>query len=270
MPVALIDGDIAAYRAACALQRDYQWEPGHKASVANNQEAADAALWTIAAWTKLSGCNDQLVAFTGRHNFRKLVLPSYKANRAGVSKPLAYEYTVNACRERFRSELIDGLEADDILGILATSPKYDGAVVCTLDKDLRTVPGRHLNPLKDTRPVTVNAVQGAYRWLLQTLRGDAVDGYTGIPGVGPKKALLALGAEAPVSVLWPRVVAAYHDSGLTEVDALTQARVARILQRCDYDRETKEILLWHPTTPLRLSLAALSPTSPASMETALA
>ena len=97
-----------------------------------------------------------------------------------------------AVEDRYRTERLHGLEADDLLGILATTlPKYSDAIVVSLDKDLRTIPGRHLNPSKETSPAVVRVItelEADTAWLMQTLMGDSTDGYTGVPGIGPKKA----------------------------------------------------------------------------------
>ena len=90
MTTALIDADIAAFRCAVAGQKDFQWGDGVQSSHSNAQEIADAACSMIEAWAYLAGCKDILCAFTGRNNFRYSVLPSYKANRSGKVKPLAY------------------------------------------------------------------------------------------------------------------------------------------------------------------------------------
>jgi hypothetical protein len=39
---------------------------------------------------------------------------------------------------------------------------------------------------------------------------------------------------------------AYDKAGLTEEDALVQARVAYILRKSDYDRKTQTVKLWRP------------------------
>lgn len=160
-----------------------------------------------------------------------------------------------AVEDRYRTERLHGLEADDLLGILATTPpKYDDAIVVSLDKDLRTIPGRHLNPGKETEPVVVTELEADHSWLMQTLTGDTSDGYVGIPGVGPKKALKILMNTSSLAAKWRRVVEAFRADKLTEADALTQARVARILRRSDYDKDSKSVLLWHPTTPVPMLL----------------
>jgi DNA polymerase-1 len=94
-----------------------------------------------------------------------------------------------------------------------------------------------------------------YWHMLQTLTGDAVDGYKGCPGIGPvgaEKLLNGPAVEGEATydsgdpVLWPRVVAAYEKKKLTEEDALRNARLARILRWDDWDRKKKEPILWSP------------------------
>ena len=78
--------------------------------------------------------------------------------------------------------------------------------------------------------------------LYQTLVGDQTDNYKGCPGVGPVKAETALGANPT----WASVVGCYEKAGLTEEDALVQARVARILRHGEYNKMTCEVKLWTP------------------------
>lgn len=251
-PIALLDGDILAYRAAAAMEKTVDWGDGEAHRLSDPEEAASIALATADAWTALAGAGKTIVAFTGdsARNFRKVVMPTYKANRK-AAKPLALMHAMQAVMARHPSHMIDGLEADDLLGILATTlPKYTGAVVVSIDKDLRTVPGLHLDPLKEKRPVLITPAEADHRWMMQTLTGDSVDGFTGIPKVGPKTAEKILGKPgSDLRALWEKVRHAYLKAGLTEADAIATARVARILRREDYDKDRKEIRLWHPEKP---------------------
>ena len=45
---------------------------------------------------------------------------------------------------------------------------------------------------------------------------------------------------------WKTVVSAFEKQGLSENDALTQARVARILRAEDYNFKTHKPILWTP------------------------
>lgn len=46
--------------------------------------------------------------------------------------------------------------------------------------------------------------------------------------------------------LWHAVKTAYESKGLTEADAIKQARLARILRNEDWDAVKKEPILWTP------------------------
>lgn len=256
MSLALIDGDIIAYRAACGPQQTFDWgDTGGKVSVVDPKEATKSAVELVHQWADAVKAKDIIVGLTGVAKFRRRILPSYQYNRAGGRKPEAHAAVVEEIKRQFPYHLIEGLEGDDILGILSTTDKYAAkAIVISVDKDLRTVPGRHFNPLKDRNPVTVTSAMADYAWMMQTLTGDVSDGYKGCPGIGPAKAFRLLGTPASVKYLWPTVVQAFRNAKLTEEDALVQARVARILRREDYDKQTKEVLLWHPTTPIRIPL----------------
>lgn len=84
-----------------------------------------------------------------------------------------------------------GLEADDVLGILAThSTLVKGEkIIVSHDKDLGQIPGLHLNPMSPDEGVYRIAPAFARRLLAyQVLVGDSTDNYPGRPGCGPVKA----------------------------------------------------------------------------------
>ena len=82
---------------------------------------------------------------------------------------------------------------------------------------------------------------------MQVLTGDATDGYPGLPGLGPVGAEKVLLGRDLLDELkcWEAIVAAYVKKGLTEADALVQARMARILRAEDYSAY-KGVKLWEP------------------------
>ena len=156
--------------------------------------------------------------------------------------------------------MLFGLEADDVIGLLATGKYADRHVVVSTDKDMQTLPCALFNPNKDVRPRRVRQVQADIFWMTQTLTGDTTDGYPGCPGVGPKKAAAALAEASPnMASLWETVVRTYDERGRTEEDALVQARLARILRHGDFDKQNMEVKLWHPTHPTTIPLAETLP-----------
>jgi 5'-3' exonuclease len=254
--IALLDGDIIAYQAASVAHKEIDWGDGDGAVPTSDLPGAlETAFKLVNEWTRLAGCKQPLVCFSSRvgANFRKHLEPTYKSGRG--DKPVLYWDVVDAIEQRFDCHRIEGIEADDVMGILGTSNRLGDTVVVSLDKDINTIPCRVFNPAKDRRPRHLQTVTADYAWMTQTLTGDPSDGYKGCPKVGPVGAAKILAESGPqLGSMWPAVVAAFAAKDLTEDDALLQARLARILRRADYDREKGTIALWHLTTPEAFSL----------------
>ncbi len=87
--------------------------------------------------------------------------------------------------------------------------------------------------------------ESGYQWhLIQTLAGDQTDGYSGVPGIGIKRAVTLFEQEG---YNWDTVVKAFVDKDMTEEDALTNARLAKILTNKEYDSTKRAIIHWTPT-----------------------
>lgn len=202
-------------------------------------------------------------------NFRKDILPTYKGNRDPSKVPIIRADLHRHLLTAYPSKWKAGLEADDVMGIIATNPKlYPGAmkIIATMDKDLQTVPGYLYNWKRgEMRRVTEHDAD--YFHLFQTLTGDLTDGYSGCPGIGPVRAAAILdpNGKGPfdpelgfVEWAWGEIVAAYEKRGLTEEDALVQARVARILRHQDFNYKTQEPKLWQPPSSSKSGTASAS------------
>ena len=250
MTLALLDGDVIAYRASVAAQDDIDWDDGHEGPTVNLSAALENAHSLTDKWLKLARADKAVVCFSPRDggNFRTS-LTDYKTERG--AKPVAYWDVVESLEAEWETKRIVGLEADDVMGILATSPKIRDAVMVSIDKDLKTIPARLLNPLNDKRPRRIRPLEADRFWMFQTLTGDPIDGYKGCPGVGKVGATKLLQDAGSLADMWEAVASAYEDRGLSPTDALLQARLSRILRREDYDKEKDSIYLWHPNTQKR-------------------
>ena len=111
---------------------------------------------------------------------------------------------------------------------------------------MKQIPGTLYN-LDERFTVTPNA--GAAWHLIQCLSGDQTDGYGGVPGIGVKRAETLFNKEG---YSWKTAVKAFTDKGLTEEDALLNARLAKILTIDDYDTTKQEVILWTPTADYRV------------------
>ncbi len=233
----LIDADIVVYQACAVVEKEVQWDED-MFTLHSSLEDAKAVFYDVfKELTLQAGTDDVLFCFSDSSNWRKKLDATYKAHRKSSRKPLAYSALVEYIRSRYSSAIYKNLEADDVLGIEATSNPDD--IIWSLDKDLKQIPGKHLI---DDEIVEITGEEAVRFHLYQTLVGDTADGYKGCPGVGDKTAEKLLSADPS----WETVVKAYTKAGLSEDDALLQARLAYILRKDDYSLKTHEVTLWTP------------------------
>lgn len=270
-PYLLIDADVLAYQAATAVERVVCWENEICVPFATLGDALnDFDRRVNQACRALDASPDRITlcfSCPTEENFRKRLYPQYKANRAGKPRPVALVFLRDAIMKKEYPRhcvRLPGLEADDVLGILATDPSYMPEfrkIVVSVDKDMKTIPCEFFDLNKgwdETGRAVVQKVTAevADQWFLtQALTGDTADGYPGCPGYGPVKAMKLFENvleeqrgrhKKAVSVLWPVVVEAYHKVGFGREYALTQARLARILRSGEYNMKNGRPRLWQP------------------------
>lgn len=235
-----IDADYIVYKACVTAEVDLDFGEDvilvvSKFSDAMNLVKAD--LGRIES--DISMGDDTVLFFSDSRNFRKTIYPAYKGHR-NRKKPCGYRRVIRALEDEYQVVKLPEMEADDALGIYAT--KHPGNVVVSPDKDMRQIPGQLYNM---TDPVEEITPLEGFKWhYIQSLAGDSTDGYAGVPGLGVKRAAKLLDEEG---YTWSTVVKAYEKAGLTEDDALLNARLAKILQTENYDSKLG-IKLWTPST----------------------
>lgn len=244
----LFDADMFAFRAASSAEVEINWYGDLwtlHSDLADAKAKFDDMVATITDLVldhhKVEGQFEIVMCLSDRErNFRKEILPTYKFNREGKRKPTAYWALVEWIKENYTTKIMDGLEADDVIGILSTEPNAN-AIVISGDKDMRSLPVR-LYDFFHNEYHEISLEQADHWHRYQTLVGDITDNYKGCPKVGEKKAEEILSKDDS----WAAVVAAYSKAGLPESEALTQARVARILRYSDYDFDKGCPILWTP------------------------
>jgi len=246
MATALIDGDVYVYKAAAVAEYEHNWGDGVWTLEAHESEAVSALVSSIEGDTQKADCGNVIVALTDRtqENFRNAYWPNYKGNRKGKRKPMLIPFLREYLHEHYHVYERPTLEGDDVLGILMTHPTLvPGDKVCiTIDKDLNTIPGTHLR-IGDDTTYTVDEEEAHEFFLTQCLTGDATDHFPGCPSFGPVKTDKWFDK---YGCTWEAVVAGYESKGLDEMDAVLQARCARILHASDYDFNAKQHIPWSP------------------------
>ena len=236
----LIDSDFLAYKAAqaCEIGIDF----GEDVIIAQSQFSEVLKVFhnELNKVTKAMMEDNFILYFSSTKNFRKKIYPDYKGHRM-KRKPLGYKRLVNYCRENHNFKLIEGLEADDTIGIEATRFADPSNIIVSPDKDMRQIPSTLWNLTDDVVEITKD---DGDRWhLIQSLSGDPTDGYSGCPGIGVKRATELLDKNENK---WEAVCKAYRDRGLSDDDALLNARLAKILRNEDYDHDRNQPILWTP------------------------
>lgn len=201
---ALLDGDIYAFRAAAASEND---DLG--IAIWRMEEMIDNTLAE-------TGADEFSIFLSGANNFRYLVYPEYKANRPD-ERPRFLADLKEHLVQQYNAQVSEGCEADDLLGIeqcaglqfsdtgwVGQYGMETETIICSLDKDLRMIPGNHYSfeisgkitkgPnagktwTKPMEKVFVDEHQALWNFYYQMLVGDTADNIKGAAGIGPKKA----------------------------------------------------------------------------------
>ena len=244
----LIDADFIVYKSCAAAETEIDFGDDLIVVTSQFKDALKATKGEInKIKTKLGNFADVILFFSDTVNFRKKIMPEYKGHR-NRKKPCGYKRVINALKLEYEVIIMPELEADDAMGIYATA--NPGNIIVSPDKDMRQIPGQLYN-MDETFTITD---EGGAAWhLIQCLSGDQTDGYGGVPGIGVKRAEALFKKEG---YSWRTVVRAFKDKGLTEEDALVNARLARILTTEDYDHEQNIPRLWTPTSGYTVNYGA--------------
>ena len=242
----LLDGDCVVYRTGHGCQEKFEW--GDTESIVADKDHTLSTVDSFIYDLKKDLEADKVVVCLSDHrNFRKELNPDYKANRDPSKRPVYYQDIRDHFFANYNTVMLPRLEADDILGILATHPSApDKRIITSLDKDLLQIPGYVYNYTKPDEGIhEVSEEESYWLFMFQTLMGDPVDNYKGCHRVGEKTALKLLNkAQEAGENLWEFVVKTYVQRGHPEEDAVLNARMARILRYGEYDMKTQEVKLW--------------------------
>jgi DNA polymerase-1 len=237
----LIDADYIVYKCCAATETEIDFGEDLIVVTSNFSEAysyVERELANIA--NDLGHFDDSILFFSDSTNFRKSLDPDYKGHR-NRKKPCGYKRVINRLKEEYHVVVMPTLEADDAIGIYAT--KEQGHIICSPDKDMRQIPG-DLYDLSEG-VVTITKEEGDRWHLIQTMAGDQTDGYAGVPTIGIKRADAILNEKGAT---WQTVLETFLEKGLTEEDALLNARLAKILQVEDYDFTNQTVRPWTPSS----------------------
>jgi hypothetical protein len=220
---ALVDADLLVYRFGFASEGD----PAEFA-LARLSEFLDNLYIELSV--------DEVWGYlTGKDNFRNeiAVTAPYKGTRI-AAKPYHFQLLREYMERAWGFEVVDGIEADDALGIESYRNEPDETIIVSIDKDLNMIRGHHYNFVKEEKYYVTeeDAIRNFY---LQILTGDKIDNIIGLQGIGPVKSKKLLQDCTSELEMYETVLKAYDGN---EVRVLENARLLWIL------REEKQV--WHP------------------------
>lgn len=194
-PLILVDGSSYLFRAFYALP-NLSNRAGHPTG---------AILGVLNMLKRLRQQYDPeyaVVVFDSKSkNFRHELFPEYKANRAAMPDDLRPQ--IAPLQEMIRLLgfpllVIDGVEADDVIGTLATEAVKHGksVLISTGDKDMAQLIHEHVTIVDTMKNAKIDRAYVIEKFGVPpelivdflTLTGDTSDNIPGVPGVGPKTA----------------------------------------------------------------------------------
>ncbi|MCA1926167.1 MAG: DNA polymerase I [Thiobacillus sp.] len=195
--------------------------------------------------------------------FRDDLYPDYKANRPPMPDDLASQ--IAPLHEAIRAEgwplvVIDGVEADDVIGTLVVGAARAGirSIISTGDKDMAQLVGDHVTLVNTMSEETLDVAGVTAKFGVPperivdylTLIGDSVDNVPGVAKVGPKTAVKWLNEYGTLDNLMAH-------AGSVKGVAGENLRAAK-----DWLPRARELLTIKTDVALPFTLDALTPVAP--------
>ncbi len=156
-------------------------------------------------------CEDYKGFLTGKGNFRDAIAVTvpYKGQRESIEKPVHLKALRDHLVNSWGFEVVNGIEADDAVGIAAYAVPEDESIMVHIDKDLNQFRGWHYNYRKKEK-YYVSEFEGLTAFYTQILTGDRIDNIIGLKGIGPVKAKRILAECTNENELYEAVLKAYE------------------------------------------------------------
>lgn len=236
----LIDGDIVVYEAGFGAEvglGEGEHPPFDWAA-----QQLDNIISNICAMVEAA--EPPIIFLTGKTNFRYAIAKRTPYKERDGNKPFHYKNLIAYIKGKYDYRITEGLEADDLMSIEQTSRPSE-TIICSRDKDLKSVPGFHYSWELGAQPSFGPELVEEFGYLTydegkkklsgvglkffyaQCIMGDPTDSIPGLPRYGPKKAFDILQTTNTKEEAFEAVLGAYKAvfDVSAEVELLEQARL---------------------------------------------
>lgn len=257
----LIDGDILIYESGFAVETAWGENRTEERPVPPFEWAAihiDHLISNICAM--VDATEPPIIYLTGKTNFRNEIAKRNKYKQRDGNKPFHYNNLKAYIKGKYDFRTTEGLEADDLMAIEQTA-RPNETILCSRDKDLRTVAGWSYSWELQNQPsfgpeiitelgyINYNPESkklsgtGMLFFYAQCIMGDPTDSIEGIPRYGPKKAFDILKSATSIEEAYEAVIRAYRAvyEDAAEIELLEQGRLLWMTRELNADGSPK---LW--------------------------
>ncbi len=204
-----------------------------------------------------------IVFDTPGKTFRHALYPEYKANRPPIPEDLKRQFTplINTLEALgFPLLMVEGVEADDVIGTLATQAEKAGlpVLISTGDKDMAQLVNQHITLINTMSRQVLDPAGVLAKFGVQpsqiidylTLIGDTSDNVPGVPQCGPKTAAKWLSAHRTL------------DNLVAHADTIGGKIGERLRETLPKLPLSKQLITIKTDLELPITLDALRPTPP--------
>jgi hypothetical protein len=176
----LLDGDLIVYSIGFSCQTKNPLTGTIEPNVGLYQMQLMVDEFLLGPKFQYTGQYKMRIFLSGESNFRKnlATLLPYKGHRKGI-RPLYYSHIREYLVRKYDATVSEYEEADDLIGIAAKHEVHPvRPIICSFDKDLKTIPGLHYDwrkgNIKDN-VVLVDELEASRNFYYQFIAGDRVD-----------------------------------------------------------------------------------------------
>jgi len=259
-----VDADILCYEKPFGAE--YRDDEGDK-----QVRDFDFVINSLSHWDKYIrarlGCDKLRYFLTGKGNFREKIAVSKPYKDKRPPKPFHHKATRDWLIHKHNAEVVEGMEADDIMSYYQAEAIKQGRTTCIVsrDKDLKMTEGWFYSWSVGNQKECLQrggngwleleikgkkkkVLGGGIKWFYyQLMVGDPVDTIPALKGVGPVKAASTLIDADTEQEMFSRVRTLYHELGYTDEYLLEQARLLYMIK----EMKDGKPVMWVP--PLEMT-----------------